>query len=123
MLLANPCQGPPSRASPAPEREGGAGFGGTAAETSTTMLRFWAAQPPTAARQLRQTDVCQQYHSNARSRPPDRYRELRYWADQGKIFSDPDGWMLVLMNTPGFGVDVDSDAPATDHPVANPAYR
>jgi hypothetical protein len=61
MLLANPCQGPPSRASPAPEGEGGAGFGGTAAEPSTTILRFWAAQPPTAARQLRQTDVCQQY--------------------------------------------------------------
>jgi hypothetical protein len=27
-------------------------------------LFLWAAQPPTAARQLRQTDVCQQYLCN-----------------------------------------------------------
>jgi hypothetical protein len=29
-----------------------------------------------------------------------------YWADRGVTFSDPDGWHVVLMNTPGFGEDV-----------------
>lgn len=30
-----------------------------------------------------------------------------YWAEHGVIFADPDGWSVVLMNTHGFGPDVD----------------
>ena len=30
-----------------------------------------------------------------------------YWATQGVTFADPDGWHFVLMNTPGFGEDVE----------------
>jgi catechol 2,3-dioxygenase-like lactoylglutathione lyase family enzyme len=29
-----------------------------------------------------------------------------YWATHGITFRDPDGWHVVLMNTPGFGEDV-----------------
>jgi catechol 2,3-dioxygenase-like lactoylglutathione lyase family enzyme len=31
----------------------------------------------------------------------------RYWAEKGVTFSDPDGWHIVLMNTPGFGDDIE----------------
>jgi catechol 2,3-dioxygenase-like lactoylglutathione lyase family enzyme len=30
-----------------------------------------------------------------------------YWAAQGVTIEDPDGWRVVLMNTPGFGPDVE----------------
>jgi YycE-like protein len=30
-----------------------------------------------------------------------------YWAEQGVTIRDPDGWHIVLMNTPGFGDDID----------------
>lgn len=30
-----------------------------------------------------------------------------YWARQGVTIADPDGWHVVLMNTPGFGSDID----------------
>jgi hypothetical protein len=43
----------------------GADFGGRAAEISTNIFFLWAAQPPTAARQMRQMDVCQQYLSGS----------------------------------------------------------
>ena len=29
-----------------------------------------------------------------------------YWAAQGVTIADPDGWHVVLMNTPGFGSDI-----------------
>lgn len=30
-----------------------------------------------------------------------------YWAERGVTFADPDGWHIVLMNTAGFGSDID----------------
>jgi YycE-like protein len=30
-----------------------------------------------------------------------------YWAEHGVTIPDPDGWNIVLMNTPGFGDDID----------------
>ncbi len=30
-----------------------------------------------------------------------------YWAEQGLTFADPDGWHVVLMNTHGFGSDLE----------------
>ena len=30
-----------------------------------------------------------------------------YWAEKGVTIPDPDGWHIVLMNTPGFGDDID----------------
>jgi catechol 2,3-dioxygenase-like lactoylglutathione lyase family enzyme len=30
-----------------------------------------------------------------------------YWAAKGITFADPDGWHTVLMNTPGFGEDIE----------------
>ena len=29
-----------------------------------------------------------------------------YWAAHGVTIPDPDGWHVVLMNTPGFGSDI-----------------
>ncbi len=29
-----------------------------------------------------------------------------YWAEKGVTIPDPDGWNVVLMNTPGFGDDI-----------------
>ncbi|MCG8351798.1 MAG: VOC family protein [Chloroflexales bacterium] len=29
-----------------------------------------------------------------------------YWASHGMTIPDPDGWHIVLMNTPGFGEDI-----------------
>ncbi len=30
-----------------------------------------------------------------------------YWAEKGTTFADPDGWHVVLMNTSGFGDDIE----------------
>jgi catechol 2,3-dioxygenase-like lactoylglutathione lyase family enzyme len=30
-----------------------------------------------------------------------------YWAEHGVTIPDPDGWNVVLMNTPGFGDDIE----------------
>lgn len=30
-----------------------------------------------------------------------------YWAEHGVTIADPDGWHVVLMNTPGFGNDIE----------------
>lgn len=30
-----------------------------------------------------------------------------YWAERGMTFTDPDGWRVVLMNTHGFGTDIE----------------
>jgi catechol 2,3-dioxygenase-like lactoylglutathione lyase family enzyme len=30
-----------------------------------------------------------------------------YWAEKGLTFADPDGWHIVIMNTAGFGPDIE----------------